>query len=222
MESVSLGPGTQCSPISGKSHSPWCPGSHLQSLPFDVEGQVDSGRMESDSESQASQVLIPWISFVFHSCFLILFVGLFYWCRVTMRTTNLSPPFKGPSHWTVVEVEIQELEKRLRWQKGKRRLTTRSNWKTSAMCKKPYRRNLWAWTRVERELLNIPHPQCPHCLPLGQRSQPCPLVMICLESWGVLYPQLPCQLPLGRTSWPCPLVMMHWESQAVLQPNRCC
>ena len=56
---VFLGPENHYSPILGESHSPWHLGSHLLSLPSDVEGQVDSGRMESDAELQASQVLIP-------------------------------------------------------------------------------------------------------------------------------------------------------------------
>ena len=49
--------GSRSSPISGRSHSPWCPGSGLWSLPSDVGSPADGHKMESDCESQVFQIL---------------------------------------------------------------------------------------------------------------------------------------------------------------------
>ena len=55
--SVSPELGIHYSPIYEGSHSPWFPGSSLQSLHFDVGSPVDNDKMGSDQESQTFQVL---------------------------------------------------------------------------------------------------------------------------------------------------------------------
>ena len=76
-----------------------------------------------------------------------------------MNTTSLSPPFKGSGQQMTnavegslrwVEVEVKELEWKIKVAKGKTQAHYQEWLGTSAMLGRPCKRNMWAWGKREQ------------------------------------------------------------------------